>query len=58
MLEEAQAADLLVLGVRRPAGRTTVFGEFALRVAREAACPLILIRHGAAVAQWSSARER
>jgi amino acid transporter len=45
VISEAEAADLIVLGVRRTPGRGTVFGEFALRMARDTACPLVLIRH-------------
>jgi len=37
------ACDLAVLGIRRPERRGRLFGEFALRIARETTTPLLLI---------------
>jgi basic amino acid/polyamine antiporter, APA family len=39
----AAASDLLILGVRRVSRREKLFGQFALQVAKQTDCPILLI---------------
>jgi nucleotide-binding universal stress UspA family protein len=41
----ADEHDLTILGVQRLGRRQKLFGQFALRVAQQTACPLLLISH-------------
>ncbi len=48
IVEHAGKHDLLVIGLQRQPDGRRVFGEFALRVAREAPCAVIMVSRGGA----------
>ena len=43
--QHAAASELVILGLRRLGRRRKVFGEFALRVARDTSCGIVMISH-------------
>jgi nucleotide-binding universal stress UspA family protein len=46
VVEHANRADLLVLGLRRPQGGRRVFGDAVPRIASQARCATIVISRG------------
>mgnify|MGYP002621701229 CR=1 FL=1 len=46
VVDQAQRADLAILGMQRVSRREKLFGQFALQVAQRTTCPMLLISRG------------